>query len=642
MDALHPVPRTSDPSFNRPTPAARPRRAARIVRCLLAVVCLPSVLAAAAAAPPSREEGRSPAQPPGLTPIEAVGPLPISSLDACARAIEAERKGHRHEALSCWESAAVLDPGAVSPRLALARLLVFSNPPRSAEAIQDAAALLLRDYRASRWLAGNSIQAIALAGTLAALALFVGLLLRHLRTLHHLLSETLGWSLRAGRASGILGAGVLVLPAVAGFGLLGTLAFWVFAISFRFQRPERLAALVTAAWLILLGPAMEACRPLWAVDPSGREAALVYEAQRDPSSAPNRVAVASWLRDAPEAPAPRFLAGLDALRRGKLDAAEEDFRSAGTPTALPPAVLENNLGTVRALRGDTRRALEHYQRAAVLDPNLFEVPYNQGLVFAATGRFVDADSAMDRAAAIDLDRLRALGRGAAGSGPRSPTAAQLSTEDLWSYALRDDPHRGAAAAPLLMLLPLRSLFWSSPLFLLVVVLGGFTATRLRRLLAVHVCFQCGRAICRRCLVRVDRHAYCGRCGETLVAAGYGESTRLLIQRLLEDRPSIASRVWPILSRLLPGIGAAARGYPLPGAFGAVFLGLGAALLAWPLWAQPALPIPEDPAVSGFAVVLGVLSCLCAIGCNALGVQAAQRRERGLRAFFERDVDRRAA
>lgn len=593
---------------------------------------------------PAASDARHPAPPTtGSSSGESVRRTvrPIEALDAAARAVQAEQEGDRRESVAQWQAAAALDPEAIPPRLALARLQLLSSPAQAGAALRESAAIALRDFRASRWLVGNGLLALALAGTIAAGLLLVGILVRHLRPLHHLLTEALAWSLQARSLARWLAIGLLLLPFAAGLGVLGTLAFWVFAASFRFQRLERICALGVGAWLLMLGPALEACRPLWASDPLGRDATLVYEAQRDPTSEAQRAFLSAWQRDEPEAEAPILLRGLQHLELGQLREAEAAFRAAGAATTLPAGVVETNLGAVRALQGDEAGALRHLMRATAQDPTLFEARYDLGLVLATSGRWVEADSAFDQAAAANLDRLRALGRVAIGEGPRPPVPAVLSSSELWALDLRQT-YRAAAPSLLLALLPLRSLLWSGPVFLLAVVLGWLMAPRLKRLLSVRVCFQCGRPICRRCLVRVDRHAYCSHCGETLSAAGFGESTRILIRKLLEDRPTFASRVGPILSQLLPGVGAAARGYPLPAAGSAALGGVAGALLSWRIWASPGSPLPGDTAVQGFAVGLGLLAGVLSILVNALGVRAAQHRERGLKAFFERDVDRRAA
>jgi len=613
---------------------------------------------ALAAAPPAVAAGAGafgdggPAGPVGPGPAPAAASVepealsghssrPLPALDACARALQAEHDGDRRESVASWESAVALDPQSISPRLALARQLLFTDPARAGKALRPIPGIVLRDFRASRWSVANGMLGLALAGTLGALLLLAGLFARHARALFHLLVETVGWSLRAGRAAPWLAAVLLGLPVVAGWGISGALLFWVFAASFRFRGRERMVALGSGAWLLLIGPALEASRPLWASDPTGRDALLVYETQRDPTAGPSRRAVETWMAAEPDGATPLFLDGLRLLRLGRAEPAEAAFAQAAGTGSLPPAVLESNLGTARAARGDLRGAVEHYVRAAAHDPRLFEPQYNLGLVLALQGRYPEADAAMDRAAAADLDRLRALGRELHREGPRAPVSAQLSSSDLWSWGLG----RASSGSPpelLLRLFPLRSLLWSTPVLLAALAAGWLLAPRLQRLLAVRVCYQCGRPICRRCAKRVDRHAYCPRCAESLVAAGYGESTRLLIRRLLEEEPSVGARLLPAASLLLPGAGATAQGYPAPGVLGAVFAGLGLALVSWRWWAQPALPLPWDLSAARFAGLLGAACLAAAVLVNALGVRAARHREGSLRAFFERDVDRRAA
>jgi hypothetical protein len=569
------------------------------------------------------------------------GVSPLAALDAVLRAMAAEQSGQRAEAILLWESAASADPRALGPRLALLRLLAISRPASAASTLREAVGIVGTDYQAQRWAIRHAILGLALAILLTSLLLLVGLVGRHLHAFQHLIRETLARALPLRSAAGPLAWTSFTLPFVAGLGAAAGLVFLAFASSFRFARQERAAALGTAAACLLVGPALLVARPLWSIDPAGTDGLLVAEAQRDPASPPARAAAAAWVVHEPDSPIPSFLHGLDHLRSGRPDAATVWFTQAAATGGLPPAVLETNLGSARFLDGDARGARLHYERASGMNPGRFEPLYDLGIARATLGDYPGADSAMEKAGRARIDRLRDIGRTERGDGPRVPVEAPLSTADLWDFDLRR-PVLDVPPTLLGVLLPLQSPWASAPALLLAALAGLVAGRRLRRPLAVHVCFQCGTPICRRCLMRIDRHAYCRTCGESMGGSDLAETTRRLLRRLLEDRPTWPARLRPVLLALLPGIGATVAGNVGAGLAAGLPAGLGLALLSFPAWGRGCLPLPTDPVAAPLLAPAGFLLLAAAVGLNALGVHAAERGNAGLRAFFERDVDRLAA
>ena len=569
------------------------------------------------------------------------GVSPLAALDAALRAMAAEESGQRDEAILLWKSAAEADPHALAPRLALVRLLALSDPAGATTALRETAGLVATSYPAQRWAIRNAVLGAALGIVMASILLLAGLVGRHLRALQHLVRETLLRALPMRSAAGPLSWAFFTLPFLAGLGAAAGMTFLAFATSFRFNRRERMVALAAATACLMVGPALLIARPLWSRDPAGFDGLLLAAAQRDPASPPSQVAATAWAAREPGSAIPSFLRGLDHLRSGRPDSAEARFNRAAAAGGLPPAVLETNLGSARFLSGDVWGARPHYERAVAIDPGRFESRYDLSIVLATQGDYPGADAAMEEAGRAGLDRLREIGRTERGDGPRVPVEAPLSTIDLWNIELR----RFVPAAPpalLGALLPLQSPWAAGPVMLLAALAGVFAGSRLRRPLAVHVCFQCGTPICRRCLVRMDRRAYCRACGESMGGGDLGETTRLLLRRLLDDRPTWIGRLRPLLLSVLPGIGATFAGNAGAGLTAALPAGLGITLLAFPFWGDGCLPLPADPLVAPLVGPVGILLLAVAFVLNALGVRAAERGNAGLRAFFERDVDRAAA
>ncbi len=564
-----------------------------------------------------------------------------ASLEAYQRARSARKSGDVTGAISAYREASMADRNALAPRVAMALALTFRDPSGAVEAWRGAARGLLEDYRSQRWLVRNAIILAALAGSIAAVLLSTGLFLRHLRMIHHTLSETLSWSVSAGRTSSALAWIILAFPAMAGFGMVATSLFYLFLCSGRLRGGERLPALLAAVWAVLLGPALLACTPLWGRAPTGHDATLIAEVQVDPSGRPASAAIEDWRTDSPGEAIPQYLAGRSMLDTGHPEGAIELFNMSRASGEIPVAVLDTNLGNAWAALNRDELAIQHYRRAAAADEHCFEAHYNLSVVLARNGRYVEADRALDKASAIDLDRLRSLGRDGTPLLQEKPPDANMSAGHLWSLDLQTPP-RPDPPAVLAALLPLRSLHWGGGLALLAILLALWGDRWFRRLLDVHVCYQCGTPVCRRCLKRVDRRAYCRSCAESLCGLGAGESTRRLIRRLLDERPTWRGQAVRTLTCLVPGTGAVLRGNPAHGALASLLAGLALALWLFPAWGTPYTHLPGPGLWHDLARSAGLATLLLSYAVTMAGTRSAPRRRGSLRAFLDRDVDRMAA
>jgi hypothetical protein len=122
----------------------------------------------------------------------------------------------------------------------------------------------------------------------------------------------------------------------------------------------------------------------------------------------------------------------------------------------------------------------------------------------------------------------------------------------------------------------------------------------------------------------------------------GEATRLLLHRLLEEKPAWSAQVVRGLAPFVPGIGPASFGSPGTAFVSGTIAGAACALLAYPAWGESILSGPWDDPLGGWIRLLGVLTLLLAITASAAGVRYAKRRAATLQAFLSRDVDRLAA
>jgi Flp pilus assembly protein TadD len=82
------------------------------------------------------------------------------------------------------------------------------------------------------------------------------------------------------------------------------------------------------------------------------------------------------------------------LMRGDLGAAERAF---GAALALDPALaaVHNGLGVIAARRSRDAEAVEHWRRAAAVDPGDYRTLFNLGSTLLRLGRHEEARSALE-------------------------------------------------------------------------------------------------------------------------------------------------------------------------------------------------------------------------------------------------------
>ena len=114
---------------------------------------------------------------------------------------------------------------------------------------------------------------------------------------------------------------------------------------------------------------------------------------------------ARLLRIAPARPATALERGTQALRAGRLDAAEAELVAARDDAATPVlrAQAVNKLALVALARGDRGAAQRLLALALELDPRCVAAIVNQGNLLLEDGRPDDAVAVYQRALAIDAD-----------------------------------------------------------------------------------------------------------------------------------------------------------------------------------------------------------------------------------------------
>lgn len=564
-----------------------------------------------------------------------------AGLDAYLRGVAAESRHDLSAALDAYAESAEADAEFLAPRLKLARAWCFSDPPRAMEYAHESLSILRRDFAAQRWLSATLVLGASFALGLASLLVMAALLIRHWTALHHALQETLAYLFRRRAGTSILATALLAFPVLANLGPLVTGLFWVFLAAYRFNKGERLVAVGIATVAALLGPLLVFSISLWGFDPLGRDALGIARLQRDAAARGSRIEIVAWSASAPTHGPAVYLEGLASAVNGDASAAAERYRKAMELGHVPPRILETNLGNALAALGSHTEASVHYERAIEQDPRRFEPHYNRALLDAARGEYVGADRALERASRVDLDRLRDLERNLARAVNGQPVHAMFQASDLWDYAMR---HRQPVATPrwISWLFPLRSPWLGLPGVLLALIAGSIAGRGLRRLLHVHVCYQCGKPVCRRCLVRLNRRAYCDGCAESLGGRSAEETTRLLLHRLIADRPAWSGQAWRAARSILPGVGPLIEGHAGLALGTSLLFGVASAGFIIASFGPRLLPAPwSDPALDLLRGA-GVCFLSTSVAVTALGLRYHRRRASGFRAFLARDVDRLAA
>lgn len=103
-------------------------------------------------------------------------------------------------------------------------------------------------------------------------------------------------------------------------------------------------------------------------------------------------------------------AGYVLMMQNKLADAEAEFQKANSITDNP--ISTNNLGACARLKGDRKKAMEHYRKAGAAGP---EVKYNMGIIDIMNGDYGAANSNMSGVNSFNAALAKTLGGDAAGA-----------------------------------------------------------------------------------------------------------------------------------------------------------------------------------------------------------------------------------
>jgi tetratricopeptide (TPR) repeat protein len=490
----------------------------------------------------------------------------LAPAQACYRAALAGMAGGRtDEALRLLDAASDFDPLYPDPHFTLARVLLFREPGRAVSELAEGFRILGRSYAWQRHLLGNMLTALLTVWFLSLLLAMVGIVVRHLPHLHHVLGELLGRrGSRARSGAALLAAG----PALWFLGIVPTAAVYTGLLSFRLGRREGALVVLFFVTALLIAGGLPLLAP-WAGAPTLDDPSLLVNRAMKSAYDPDLAAALQACATAdPAEPLYPFALGTLARRGGDLDLASQELTQATLLRPNSPWALVN-LGNVAFAQENYARAGELYERAAHFRPTAVEPHYNLAQVYTKQLLFAEASREQSVATALAFDRVRDMSRISAPQLNRTVMDAEPPPNALWDLARREAPRRADVALAgngwLMFLYGLgpKGPFGLALLPALFLVFAGLGQILARKLQTLH-CSNCQKVVCRRCVLRMQQRAFCRDCFESVKNLKSIEFTRLLLSR--RDRKAARRRTIgeAVVTFVLPGAGQMLRGASLTG------------------------------------------------------------------------------
>ena len=517
----------------------------------------------------------------------------LAPAQACYReALAQESAGNTPEALRLLEAASAFDPEFPDPHFTAARLLLFRAPDQSVAELSEAFRILAKSYPWQRHLLANAVTGLVFVWIVGLLLTVIGIVVRHLPHLFHVVQELLGrrsTALVRGAATA-----VTLSPLLWGLGVVPTAAIYTGLVSFRLSKRELVLVLVFLLSTMGLTAGLGLIAP-WAGAPTlGGPSLLVNRAMSTGYDPDLAGAFLAWERIDTQEPLFPFALGTIARRSGDLDLAERQLTQAAVLAPRSAWVL-TNLGNVYFAREDYARARSTYEAAASADPNAVEPAYNLAQVYTKQLMFTEASREQSRASALAFDRVRDFSRWSAPQLNRTVMDANPPESRLWGLARDRAAMRSPTAlADNTLLLGVARLAPPAPfglvfvpgLFLLCTLLGQV----LGRSLATLHCSNCQKIICRRCVKRMQQRAFCESCHRSVKDLKSSEFTRLLLTRQGRSAARRRTLGQAILTFVLPGGGQILRGASLSGFAAILVMTAAATLVVWNGTPVPSLDV----------------------------------------------------
>ncbi len=484
--------------------------------------------------------------------------LPAEALALYQEGLAASRVGNKTQAENLLVAAGELDPSFPEPHLALAYLHLPARPQEAISDLGRAALSVTHSFGAQHLLLVNTVFGFFLVVATGALLVVLYAAIRLLPRVHHTLSEILHRWMPSVPAS-ILAALLLACPLLWRVGILPAALFYGGLMWAWMGRGDRrwtltLAGVTVAAPLILWGLSPVFYSPL---DPAAKPF-LLSRAMAAPYSSEIVDAVDRAIEEDPESADLHFARAILEKRGGHLAAAREAYDDALRYGASEAAVT-NNLGVIAFLSGDYKKAMALFQESIRSESGHAAPHFNLSQAYAKELLFEKADQEMTEANRLAFNRIRAALRNAGGDWEGPLLDEPLPTSAMWSAAWsgpRRMPGLPTWMKPwfpgTLALLPV----FCIPLFGIGLAIGR----RMNRSLPSFACTNCGRAVCRRCLRRIRRAAYCTTCGDALLRIQSAAYSKLVLDSRLRRTRKATAFLPKMISWALPGYHASRLGH----------------------------------------------------------------------------------
>jgi len=278
----------------------------------------------------------------------------LAQAQACYReALRLSAAGQSAEAERLLDAASQFDPEFPDAHFTLARLVLFRDPGRAFNELNEAFQILARSYPWQRYVLANSLTAITFIWILSLLLAVTGIALRHIPHLIHILREFL--SPRRSAPAQAAATVLALTPVLWGLGAIPTVTLFAGLTSFRFGKRETFLLALFVVSALLLAGGIDLIAP-WATAPTlERPSLLVDRAMSSGYDTDVAAALLAWERQDSTEPLFPFAMGSMARRGGDLDMAERQLTLAAVLKPRTSWIL-NNLGNVYFAREDYARA----------------------------------------------------------------------------------------------------------------------------------------------------------------------------------------------------------------------------------------------------------------------------------------------
>lgn len=555
------------------------------------------LLAGAVAAQPPAGDAPDPARSAAINMVLQT----VTAPEAGSRSVDAqtafhngrlaERSGSVSAARGFFEDAARIDPTFAEPHFALAGTWLPFRIDRALHHATEGVQTSWKTFRGQHRLAMNAalVLLLILCFTLVATATLT--VVRGLGYLQHPIFEVIRRRLPVPAAA--VAAWILVAqPLLWGIGLFLLVTIGLGLLWHYQNAGERKLAIAVLSLAVVVPVSFHyLTRMASPLDPRST-AYLLSTATETPDQPGLGEALARAIAADDADPNPHMALGLVHEKAGHLGPAEEQYRLA-LDRHGEEGRIRNNLGNIDVRTGRIEQAIDEYQQAVKAAPLLAAPHFNLSRLYARRLQFDLADEEMRKASRLDFEVMRAA-LTATNQGPLELLSLGLSPAELWQATWNGPPtfHLGIP----------RSLGWLYggsvgwlPLLTAILFAASYVGGRaLFRFLPTYSCANCHTVVCRKCLRRIRRKAYCAHCGDTILSMQTSEFTRMLLERRLKEE------FWGLrfgrfaLKLLIPGWEAVRRGRPLVG------LAIVGAFVTFAVWSiTGGLPVPPVPALLDF-------------------------------------------